>query len=188
LGLKGSSGVVARRYARALLDVVGASPAADPEAPALMRAALSEASLLLEKQPDLLAALTHPAVAVEARQRVATAVWAKAPATFTRLIHLLVERDRVRLLPTIAEAYADAWNEARGVLSAKAVSAVELQPAQREALSAALQKATGKGIELEARVDGAVLGGVRVTLGGRTFDGTVKTQLGALKRKLRGAA
>jgi F-type H+-transporting ATPase subunit delta len=187
LGLKGSLGPVARRYARALLEVAGAAPSADPEPPARVRAALSEARSLLESRPDLMRALTHPTVAVDARKQVASAVWARAPEVVKRLLHLLIDRDRVRLLPAIADAYADAWNEARGVVAAKATAAVELDPAERKALVDALQKATGKGVELETRLDPAVLGGLRVTLGGRTFDGTVKAQLEALRRRLRGA-
>jgi F-type H+-transporting ATPase subunit delta len=181
-------GPVARRYARARLDVARATSGAEADAPARLRTALAEGRELLENQGELLAALTHPAVAVEARQKVASAVWAKAPATFLRLLHMLIERDRVRLLPQIAEAYAEAWNESRGVLAARAVSAVELDAAERQALTAALEKATGQGIELQTQVDPAVLGGLKVTLGGRTFDGTVKAQLRALKRTLRGAA
>lgn len=181
-------GPVARRYARALLDVARSTPGDEPDAPSRLRTALAEGGRLLESQGELMAALTHPTAAVEARKKVASAVWAKAPATFIRLLHILIERDRLRLLPQIAEAYAEAWNESRGVLAARAVSAVDLDSGQRAALADALEKATRKGVELESQVDPAVLGGLKVTLGGRTYDGTVKTQLVALKRTLRGTA
>lgn len=153
-----------------------------------MRGALEGARALLETNPELLRALSHPALAAEARKKVVTAVWASAPALVTRLLHLLVERDRVGLLPAIAEAYGEAWNAARGVVSAEAVSAVELDPGQEKALLTALEKTAGKGIELRTRVDPAVLGGLKVTMGGRTFDGTAKAHLLALKRSLKGAA
>jgi F-type H+-transporting ATPase subunit delta len=103
-------------------------------------------------------------------------------------MQLLVERDRVFILPAITEAFIEAWNEARGVIAAAAVSAVELDAAQRQALSEALAKAAGKSVELQTRVDAAVLGGLRVTMGGRTLDGTVAAQLQALRRRLQGAA
>jgi F-type H+-transporting ATPase subunit delta len=106
----------------------------------------------------------------------------------TRLIHLLVERDRVRILPAIAEEFALAWNEGRGVVAAAAVSAIDLDATQKLALAQALEKAAGKTVELTTSVDPTVLGGLRVTLGGRTLDGTVVTQLRALRRRLQGAA
>jgi len=184
---KGAAGPIARRYARALLDVATAPPA-DAEQAARVRAALEGARALLESHPELKRALSHPVVAAEARQRVASAVWAKAPELVTRLLRLLVERDRMSLLPAIVAAYVEAWNAARGVVSADAVSAVELHAGQKKALREALERATGKGIELQTRVEPVVLGGLRVTMGGRTFDGTVTAQLLALKRRLQGAA
>ena len=184
---KGAAGPIARRYARALLDVATAPPA-DAEQAGQVRTALEGARALLESHPELMRALSHPVAAAEARQRVVSAVWAQAPALVTRLLQLLVERDRMRLLPAIAEAYAEAWNAARGVVSAEAVSAVELHAGQKEALREALERATGKGIELVTRVEPVVLGGLRVTMGGRTFDGTVTAQLLSLKRRLQGAA
>lgn len=187
MSAKGAAGPIARRYARALLDVATAPPA-DAEQAARVRVALEGARALLESHPELMRALSHPVAAAEARQRVVSAVWAKAPELVTRLLHILVERDRMSLLPAIAAAYVEAWNAARGVVSAEAVSAVELDPGQEKALREALAKATGKGIELLTRVEPALLGGLRVTMGGRTFDGTVKAQLLALKRRLQGAA
>lgn len=180
--------MVARRYARALLDVVQAGPGGQAEAPASVHAALERSASLLVETPELVQALTHPGVPGPARKKVVAAVWAQAPEAVRRLVQLLVERDRVPLLPAIAEAYALAWNEARGVMDAAAVSAVELDAPQKQALREALEKATGKGVELVTRVDASVLGGLRVSLGGRTFDGTVKAQLAALRRRLSGAA
>jgi F-type H+-transporting ATPase subunit delta len=188
VALKRASRLVARRYARALLDVVEARPAGPGEGPAAVRAALDHSRVLLEEHPELLRALTHPGVPAPARRNVVAGVWAKAPEEVTRLIHLLVERDRVRMLPAIAEEFAQAWNEGRGVVAAAAVSAIELDATQKQALAQALEKAAGKTVELTTRVDPTVLGGLRVTLGGHTLDGTVVTQLRALRRRLQGAA
>jgi F-type H+-transporting ATPase subunit delta len=188
LGLKSASRVVARRYARALLEVVTSGPQGPAEGPAAVRAALESSRALLRENAELLRALTHPAVPGPARKKVVEAVWAQAPPAVKRLVQLLVERDRASLLPAITEAFVEAWNEARGVVAASAVSAVELDAAEKQALSEALAKAAGKSVELETRVDAAVLGGLRVTMGGRTLDGTVAAQLQALRRRLQGAA
>jgi F-type H+-transporting ATPase subunit delta len=189
LSLKSGSRVVARRYARALLDVVTTGPKSTAEGPAAVRTALEDSRALLDQNPELLRALTHPAVPMAARLKVAEVVWGQAPAAVKRLLHLLVERDRVPILPAIAEAYALAWNESRGVISATAVSAGELDGPQKEALAEALGRAAGgKGVELTTKIDPSVLAGVRVTMGGRTLDGTVAAQLQALRRRLQGAA
>ncbi len=185
---KGASRLVARRYARALLDVVEAAKGGPADGPLAVRAALEGASALVEQNAELKTALTHPGIPLPARKKVAASVFAQAPEVVKRLLQLLVERDRVLLLPTVAEAFAEAWNEARGVLSAVAVSAVELDSAQKQALSEALEKVSGKTVELQTKVDASVLGGLRVSLGGRTLDGTIEAQLRALRRRLQGDA
>jgi F-type H+-transporting ATPase subunit delta len=68
----------------------------------------------------------------------------------------------------------------RGVVAAQAVSAEPLSDGQRQALALAL----GGNVDLRARVDPAVLGGVLLRIGGLTFDGTVRARLAALRRRL----
>ena len=108
---------------------------------------------------------------------------AGASVLLLRLVELLATRDRVALLPDVVEAYADLANAARGVVSAEAVSAVALPEAQRRALAVALGGPAGPA-ELRSRVDPALIGGLLVRVGGRTYDGTVRTRLAALRRRL----
>ncbi len=171
----------ARRYARALLEVAQEKGGADG-----LRDALRQAVDLLAQHPDLAAALSHPALAAERKQAIAREVFRKQGAddTLLRLLDLLIARGRLELLPAVEEAYAAAWNEKRGVLVAEAVTADELTPAQQERLSGALGAATGRKVELKAEVDPAVLGGVRVVMGGRIYDGTVRARLTSLRRHL----
>jgi F-type H+-transporting ATPase subunit delta len=90
------------------------------------------------------------------------------------------------LLPDVAESYAVLANAAQGVVSAEAFSAVVLPEAQRTALAAALGGRRA-GVELRTQVDPALVGGLLVRVGGRTYDGSVRTQLAALRRRLASA-
>lgn len=170
----------ARRYARALLDVALAQ--GDP---AELREDLRRGVALLQSERELHAALTHPGVSAERRRAIARAVFAGRSGTLmTRLVELLAERGRVALLPEIAVAFGEAWNAHRGVLAAEATTAVALDPAQMSALGAALGSVSGQDVELRHRVDPAVMGGVMVRMGERTYDGTVRAQLQGLRRRL----
>jgi F-type H+-transporting ATPase subunit delta len=182
--LTGSSRTAARRYAEALLDVA-TSTKASPEA---LRRELREAVALLRDHKELAVALSHPALGSEGRKKLVAGVWGKAKASplFLRLLDLLASRNRLSLLPAIAEIFSARWNAGRGVASAEAVAAVELDAGRQKVLAEALKKATGNEVELETRVDPAVLGGLRVTVGGHTFDGTVRAQLQSLRRRLAG--
>jgi F-type H+-transporting ATPase subunit delta len=173
----------ARRYARALLDVAGEQGRAEG-----MRRELHEATELLAIHPELSAALSHPAVSIDRKRALAREVFGRLGANelLMRLVDLLMTRGRLDLLPDIEEAVTAAWNEQRGVLVAEAVTADGLTEAQQERLSAALAAAAGSGIELKTAVEPRVLGGVRVTMGGRIYDGTVRGRLQALRRHLEG--
>lgn len=177
--MKRSAATAARRYARALLDVALAQ--ADP---AVLRTELDQARALLETRPDLRGALTHPGLGAERRQRLVKAVFADATPLLQRLLLLLAEKGQIGLVAALAPAFAQAFNQHRGVVTAEAVSAVALDQPQHEALLGALRQATGAEVELTASVDAAVIGGLVVTMGGRTYDGSVRAQLQALRRRL----
>jgi F-type H+-transporting ATPase subunit delta len=174
---------VARRYARALLDVARSQGAAVPHA---LRDELGGFARLLETDEDLGRALLHPTIATEARRRVVAAVAAGAGASplLQRLLDVLAGHDRLELLPALAEAYTEALNAVEGRVSAQAVTAVPLAEPQRAALASALCGALGKAVELTSSVDPGVIGGVLVRVGGRTYDGTVRSRLHALRERL----
>jgi F-type H+-transporting ATPase subunit delta len=175
----------ARRYARALLDV--ARESADPRAVA---AELRSAAATVTSQRVLRLALANPAVPTRARLAIVEALAKKAgwSELMQRLIRLLVERGRSELLPEIAAGYVSLWNAEQGVVEAEAHAAVELDAGQREALAGAIEKATGRKADLQLRVDPDLLGGLVLKMGGRTYDGSVRSRLGALRRRLSGTA
>lgn len=178
--MKQSPQAAARRYARALLEVALAGGN-----PGQLRTELQQASELLGSSAELMRALTHPALGAERRQRLVHALFGgRGSELLNRLLGVLAEKDRIVLLPTVAAAFARVWNEHQGVVSADAVSALPLDEAQLGALGAALRQATGGAVELRARVDPGVLGGLVVTMGGRTYDGSVRAQLAQLRVRL----
>ena len=180
--MRRASQAAARRYARALLDVALEKGAADE-----VRRALEGAVALLEGNRELLAVLAHPAVAAERKKKIAAALW-KEKGLVARLLELLAERDRILLVPALAETYVSLLNAHRHVVAALAVSAAPFEEEQRGALTDAIGRATGMGVELETRVEPEVLGGVRVSMAGRVYDGTVRARLRALRERLVGGA
>jgi F-type H+-transporting ATPase subunit delta len=177
--VSGAPRALARRYARALLDVAGRE---GTDAILALRDELRAFSPLVSGHAGLRRALLHPGLGAEPRRRVLAALADRAGASLLlrRLLQLLVSRDRVGLLPDIAETYAELANTARGVSSVEAASAVALTDAQSRALAAAL----GGAVELRTRVEPALIGGLLVRMGGRTYDGTVRTRLAVLRRRL----
>ncbi len=176
------SRALARRYAKALLEVARA----EGQEPASLGSELGGLVRLMEDNAALRRALLQPSLKAPARRRLvgALADAGQGSALLRRLLELLAGRDRLALLPVLAEEFARAARAAQGRVSAEAVTAVPLGVPQRAALSSALGAAVGKTVELEARVDPALLGGVLVKLGGRSYDGSVRGQLAALRARL----
>jgi F-type H+-transporting ATPase subunit delta len=177
-----STGALARRYARALLDVAAAKGQTTPlELRDELRGFASE----LEAHAGLRRALAEPTLGAEAKRKLVTALAdaAKASPLLSKLVEVLAARDRLGLLGEVAAAYSDLANASQGVVAAEVVSAVPLAPAQRKALEQALAGQAGS-IELTSEVEPGLVGGLVIRMAGRTYDGSVRTRLAALRRRL----
>ena len=91
------------------------------------------------------------------------------------------------MLASIITSYETLAAEYRGAVSAKVTTAVPLTAAQSKDIAAALREALGKDPEIETEVDPAILGGVKVRVGSRLFDASVKSKLDQLKFALKRA-
>jgi len=173
----------ARRYADALLEL-----ALEQDVASDVRDDLHDASRTLAQHADLRRALAHPALAAERRRGLARAVFdgRGRTALVPNLLALLAERGRIGELEGVEAAYVCAWNEQRGVVSVEAASATALAAEQHAALTRAVETVTGKPVELRVSTDPGLLGGIRLSLQGRVYDGSVRARLAALRRTLSG--
>jgi len=173
----------ARRYARALIDVAVEKGETNlgPDLEALGQLYADHAELRL--------LLLHPTVPAEKKAAVVAALLRGRPSDLVqRLIQLLVQRDRIELLPLIAKAYVRLWNAQKGIVEAEAVSARALDETEAQAIAAvAARVAGGKKIELRRRVDPGLMGGLLLRMEGRIYDGSVRARLRALREQLAGA-
>lgn len=99
-------------------------------------------------------------------------------------VGLLVDKRREEAILPTEEEYVQIADEARGILDAEATTAIPLDEPQQAQLASKLSTVTGKQIRLDYKVDPTVIGGVRVRIGDRVIDGSVKGQLEALREQL----
>lgn len=100
-------------------------------------------------------------------------------------VRVLVEGERVGLLPQIAAMFETLKNEAEATANATIESAFELTDAQVAELKSALEKRFGKKIETTVTVNPGLIGGARVTVGDAVLDGSVQAKLAAMHAQLR---
>ena len=174
---------IARRYARALIDVASSSNALDA-----VGTELSALAGALQQSRELNDVMVNPAYPVADRLGVVEKLVStfKLSGATANLLKLLVERNRMAFLPDIQRLYADLADARSGRVRATVTSAVPLDPATLSALESSLAKVAAKSVLLESKVDASLIGGVTATVGSLMLDGSVKTQLEQLRRELRG--
>jgi F-type H+-transporting ATPase subunit delta len=98
---------------------------------------------------------------------------------------LLVEENRMQLLPDVRDALRELVDRAGGRVEAEIVSARPLDEAHARDLAEALSRRLGARVTLVRRVDPALLGGVVARVGDLRLDGSLRGQLVALEESLR---
>jgi len=136
--------------------------------------------------PKMAAALDNPPLTAADKEALVLSVCGdKLDPLGRNFVRVLVESDRVALMPQIAALFEDLKNDAEGVAKATIDTAFPLSDAQVAELKTALEKRFGKRIEATVSVDPALIGGARVTVGDTVIDGTVEAQLAAMATHLR---
>jgi len=99
-------------------------------------------------------------------------------------IDLLVDNNRILLLPQIAEQFDFLKNRFEGSALAEITSAFALDDAQVQELVAGLEKKFGLKLKPVVTIDPALIGGVRVLVGDQVLDTSVQAQLARMRDTL----
>ena len=171
----------ARRYARALFSLArdeGRVDAVRDELAALLR--------VLDEHESLRDVVYHPLHPGAERRAVLRAVCERLGTSdvLRNFCAFLVDQRRVIDLAAIRRAYDELADREAGRTRAQVVSASALDEEQRARLRRALSERTGTDVELEERVDPALIGGAVASVGGLVFDGSLRTQLEQLRASL----
>jgi F-type H+-transporting ATPase subunit delta len=106
------------------------------------------------------------------------------PDVVRSLLILLLESDRIALVPQIALAFGDLVDQREGIAKARITTAVPLdEPARRE-LVRRLERESGRKLRATFAVDPTLIGGAKVQVGDHLIDSSVQAQLIALGRQL----
>ena len=171
---------VARPYAEALF-----SAARDDKGGLAAWADLVAEMAQVAAHPDVREALSDPRFADAQRVDIFTSlIKSELPQAARNFITLLVENDRLLLMPEIAEQFAIQKNRHEGVAEAEIISAFELSDAQVQELLAGLEKKFGLKLKAQVKVDSSLIGGVRVVVGDQVLDTSVQAQLARMRDTL----
>ena len=175
------AGSIARRYAKALLEIGIQQQTYDALGKELDRAADT-----LRSSPELRLALENPVFSLEKRKLIMDELVRRLALSKTvrNFIMLLLDKGRIAALPDIARAHRALVDEHAGRVRATVTSARPLDPMLETRLKTALEKSSGKVVIFEKREDPSIMGGLVTQLGDTVYDGSVRTQLQQLREEL----
>ncbi len=180
---------LARRYARALADIVFAAKVpAERLRDELQKAkqSLIDFAALLRENANLHNVLANPAVSREQKQALLNRLrdLLKMPTITRNFLGVLLEHRRLDLLDTILGAFDEEVYARLGVVPVEVTTAISLNPTQKKELGARLEALTGGQVEMRFREDTAILAGGVARLGSTVYDGSLRAQLRRLQQQL----
>ena len=171
------SGSAARRYAEALLAL---SP--NERAVGELRTSLEKLAPVFDRVT--VAGLRDPSVPMKQRIAALSAALAGEPAAIRSLMVLLLETDRIALVPRIALAFGDLVDRRLGISKARITTAVPLKASEEREFVNRLERESGRRLRATFAVDPTLIGGAKVQIGDHLIDSSVHAKLIALGRQL----
>jgi len=133
------------------------------------------------EHPDMQECLAkYDLTKVQLRELFLSLCPAELSAEAKNFVQLLIEYDRLTLLPEIYAQFETLKNEREGVVDAQITSAFALEGAQLADLVADLEKRFKRKINPQVSIDRDLIGGVRVVVGDEVIDGSVRGKLNAM--------
>lgn len=99
-------------------------------------------------------------------------------------VQVLVNNDRLGVVPAIRALFEDLKREQEGVLEAQIVSAFALDDEQQNRLVRRLESKYQRKVSAQVSVDPQLIGGVKIVVGDKVLDATVRGKLDAMAAAL----
>lgn len=103
---------------------------------------------------------------------------------YHNFIQLMIDNDRLTLLPEVAKLYQHYYEEDSGAQTVEVYAAAPLSEEQQKRMIEALSRRTGKDINLNIEIDETLLGGAKIYCGDLVIDGTLSGKVERLKTEL----
>ncbi|MGH7864574.1 MAG: ATP synthase F1 subunit delta [Candidatus Binataceae bacterium] len=172
---------VARRYARALLELAERSQAEQWGEELTKLAATVES-------PELRDRLVSPELSLQAREQAMAKTAERLELSFPlRSLAVVVARHgRISEMAAISDAYGELVDERLGRARASLTFAVAPSQAEIERVVAGLASISRKQIIATVNVDASLIGGVVAELEGKIYDGSLAQRIVQAQRRLAG--
>ncbi|MDQ0214134.1 F-type H+-transporting ATPase subunit delta [Oikeobacillus pervagus] len=175
-----SNTAVAKRYALALFQIAKENFVIEP-----IEGELQVVKQVFNGHPDLLAILKSPKLTIDKKKEILKGAFSEASPYILNTLMLLTERHREDIIAEVAEAYIQLAYEERGVAEANVMTVRKLTKEEEQSVSSTFARKIGKNsLIINNIVDKNLLGGMKVRIGTRIYDGSIRGKLDRLGREL----
>ncbi|MEK3719121.1 MULTISPECIES: F0F1 ATP synthase subunit delta [Paenibacillus] len=172
--------IVAKRYAKALFEL-----AKEQNKIAQVEEELKFIVAVLKENSDLHKLIKHPGIGTVSKTALLKNIFESqlSEITFSTLL-LLIDKGREELLESLVGYFVTIASEALGQAKATVYTPVVLQQAELDHIAATFSQLVGKQIRVETAIDTSLLGGIKVRIGDRLYDGSLSGKLDRLQKSL----
>ncbi len=175
---------VAGRYASALFELARDNRAVDQVA-----RDLDAFDRLIQESADLRRLIKSPVFSAEEQEKAVGALLARAGSTglAANFIRLVASNRRLFALPDMVRAFRRLVSDAKGIVQAEVRLAEKPSDKVLDDIKSALREVAKAEIDLDVKIDPALIGGLVVRMGSRMVDASLRTKLNAIRLAMREA-
>jgi F-type H+-transporting ATPase subunit delta len=175
---------MAGRYATALFELAREANAIDA-----VKADLERFDALVAESPDLARLVRSPVFSAAEQLHALSAVLERAGigGLSARFLKLVTTNRRLFAARDMARGFRELVAQYKGETTAEITVAETLKDDHVAALRSALKAVSGKDVDLNIKVDPAIIGGLVVKLGSRMVDSSLRTKLNSIKHAMKEA-
>ena len=173
---------MAGRYATALFDLAREADAIDA-----VKSDLDRFDALVVESADLTRLVRSPVFSANERLQALSAVLERVGISglAANFLKLVTSNRRLFAVRDMIKAFRALVSQHKGEATAEVTVAEQLKDGHIQALRAALKAVSGKDVDLNIKVDPAIIGGLVVKLGSRMVDTSLRTKLNAMKHAMK---
>ena len=176
--------IIAQRYAKALLEL-----ALEKKAESKLGDELSGFAATIDGHDEVKAVFASPLYGVESKKNIALAMakTLKTSPLFNQFIGLVADNQRLDLLQAIARQFQSMLSHMRGEAKVQVELAKAISKAEETKLAKQLEGELGKKIEMDIKINPSLIGGMKLQIGSKMLDASVKSELERMRLAMKGS-
>ena len=170
---------IGRVYARSLFEVARDQDKLDD-----VRDQLGEFADAVENDRGLTTFFFSPYFSTDEKKDGLHKAVSGAEPILMNFLELLLEKHRMPAIHRIRREYDGLWREERKLLPVHVTSAVELDEEIVRSLGDRISQKTGRQVDLTAKVEPEIIGGIVLRVGNSILDASIRNRLEQLRRQV----